>query len=190
MHELGHSIGISWFGGIDNTSYGLPRFPNKNYLYKDYRSVMNYQCIYEYTVLDYSDGANGPPFDQNDWQKIFVANFNYNAQFVYGSSHSKINYVDEGFDSNETGYIYDENLTRDIIDSMGGYSPVDPITVEWAALKLVEEDKYPQLKEVKILVKPNSPRGVWILFSEGKLDSNGKIQFYSQEEIIKNIVGD
>jgi len=188
MHELGHSIGIGSFKGIDNTSYGLPRFPNKNYFYKDYRSVMNYQCIYEFSVLDYSDGSNGPPYDQNDWQKIFIAGFNYNDPFVYDSSHSKKIFVDEGFDANDTGYIYDENLTQDIIDLMGGYSPVDPIKVEWAALKLVEVDKYPQFKEVKILVKPNSLEGRWILYSEGELDSNDKIQFYSQEKIIKNIM--
>jgi len=193
MHELGHSIGIgvSPFEGVDNMSYGLPRFPNKNYLYKDYRSVMNYQCIYEFSVLDYSDGRNGPPYDQNDWQKIFVAGFQYNDNlieepFFEPPGHDK--YVFDGLDPDDTGYIIDENLTQDVVKIMGQYSPVDPITVEWTVLRLVEADKYPQFKEIKILVKPNSPEGQWVQYCEGELDSEVKILFYSQEEIINSVL--
>jgi hypothetical protein len=193
MHELGHSngIGASPFEGVDNYSYGLPRFPNKNYLYKDYRSVMNYQCIYDYDVLDYSDGRNGPPYDQNDWQKMFIANFEYNdalieEPFFEPPGHDK--YVFDGLDPDDTGYILDENLTQKVIKLMSTYSPVDPITVEWAALRLVEADKYPELKEIKILVKPNVPDSKWVQYSEGELDIEGNLQFYSQDTIVNNIL--
>jgi len=190
MHELGHSIGLGGkdYEGIDNTSYGLlPRFPNKNYLYKDYRSVMNYQCIYEYTVLDYSDGSNGPPYDQNDWEKIFVATFEYNKENIEGGKSSGDDeQIFDVFGPGDTGYMYDENLTEYVIKMMRDYSPVNPITVEWAALKLVAANKNPQYKEVKILVKPCSPEGKWVQYSEGELDSDGNIVFYSQETVVNN----
>ena len=153
---------------------------------------MNYQCIYEYSVLDYSDGSNGPPYDQNDWEKIFVAGFQYNDNLIeepYFEPPGHDKYVFDGLDPDDTGYIYDENLTQDVIEMMGEYSPVDPITVEWAALRLVEADKYPEFKEVKILVKlVGSPEGKWVQYSEGELDSDGNIQFYSQETIVNNIL--
>ncbi len=193
MHELGHSIGLAGtsFEGIDNTSYGIPRFPSKNYLYKDYRSVMNYQCIYEYTVLDYSDGSNGPPYDQNDWGNIFVATFQYNKEDIEEpnlKSSGNDEQVFDGLEPEDTGYIYDENLTGYVIKMMKDYSPINPITVEWAALRLVDADKYPQYKEVKIMVKPGSPEGKWVQYSEGELDSDGNIVFYSQETIVNSVL--
>ncbi len=193
MHELGHSIGIgvSPFEGVDNTSYFLPRFPGKNYPYVDYRSVMNYQCIYDDRVLDYSDGSNGPPYDQNDWEKIFVAGFQYNdalieEPFFEPPGHDK--YVFDGLEPAATGYILDENLTQDVIEMMGDYSPVDPITVDWVALKLNEKDTYPDYRDIKILVKLGSPEGKWVQYAEGELDSEGKIQFYSQQDVIDEIM--
>ncbi len=193
MHELGHSIGIgvSPFEGVDNTSYLFPKFPGKNYKYVDYRSVMNYQCIRDTDLLDYSDGSNGPPYDQNDWEKLFVAGFQYNdalieEPFFEPPGHDK--YVFDGLEPATTGYILDENLTQDFIEMMGDYSPVDPITVEWVIFKLNKKDKYPNYRDIKILVKPCSPEGKWVQYDEGEIDSEGKIQFYSQQDVIDEIM--
>ena len=41
-------------------------------------SVMNYYNMYNKDLLDYSDGSNGAPYDQEDWKHIFVADFQYN----------------------------------------------------------------------------------------------------------------
>ena len=182
---------MSPFEGVDNVSYIFPKFPGKGYKYVDYRSVMNYQCIRDTDLLDYSDGSNGPPYDQNDWEKLFVATFQYNDALIeepYFEPPGHDKYVFDGLEPGATGYIYDENLTQDVIEMMGVYSPVDPITVDWVVLKLNEKDEYPDYKDIKILVKPGSPEGKWVQYAEGALDSEGKIQFYSQQELLDEVM--
>ena len=70
MHELGHSCGLSNvdFEGIDNMTHRSWLFPSEVWqnTYIDYRSVMSYYAMYDPSVLSYSDGSNGPPYDQND----------------------------------------------------------------------------------------------------------------------------
>ncbi len=195
MHELAHSFGISrWtFEGCDNISYGLPLFPKKEYKWVAYRSVMNYQCIYDPKLLDYSDGKNGPPYDQNDWEKFFIGEFQYNMEMIIDPSDRDVlnpDYIVWGeTEVGVTGYIYDENLTQDFIKSINGWSPVDPIQSNWIVFKLEDKNKYPNNKEVKILVQPKDvPFASWSEYAEGKLDSEGNIYFYSQQDVINNIM--
>ena len=192
MHELGHSIGLGGgqFEGVDNTSAGWPRFPNKNYPWVAYRSVMNYQCIYDRHVLDYSDGSNGPPYDQNDWEKIFVSAFQYNDALIEDpgiEGHGTFIFGEE--DHTVTGYVYDENLTQDFIEMIGDWSPVDPIGANWSVYKLVNKEDNPNCKDVKILAQSKDvPYAEWCEYAEGMFDSEGKITFYSQEDIIAEIM--
>ncbi len=62
MHELGHTLGLLGFEGIDNE--------NSRFLwYKEYwdwgtyRSCMNYRYVYK--LVDYSSGDDD--YDQDDW---------------------------------------------------------------------------------------------------------------------------
>ena len=50
--------------------------------------------------------------------------------------------------------------------------------------KLENQEKYPDYRDVKILVKPLVPEGLWIEYAEADLDENGEIQFYSQQALI------
>jgi hypothetical protein len=71
LHELGHSLGLVEFEGIDNTKYRAE--DQSTYPYLDYVSVMNY----DYFVLryfDYSHGLNGE-YDQNDWEVLDLTFF-------------------------------------------------------------------------------------------------------------------
>ena len=194
MHELGHSIGIgvSPFEGVDNISFFLPKFPGKNYKYVDYRSVMNYHCMRDTDLLDYSDGSNGPPYDQNDWEKLFVATFQYNAALIeepFFEPPGLDKYVYGETEIGVTGYVFDEELTEDFTENMGDWSPVDPIDANWSAFRLVDKDKYPHYKNVKILVQPTDvPYAEWAEYAEGNLDSEGNIKFYSQQDIIDEIM--
>ena len=194
MHELGHSVGISpWtFEGCDNLSYIESRAARKRYAetWGNYYSVLNYFCMYNMDLLDYSDGSNGPPYDQNDWLNLFVASFQYNTELV-----EEIFFEPPGFDKivygetevGVTGYVYDEELTENFVKSMNEWSPVDPIDANWLVFKLEDKDKYPNYKEIKILVQPDVPYAEWALFGEGSLDSDGNIQSYSQDDIIEDI---
>ena len=68
---------------------------------------------------------------------------------------------------------------------IGDWSPVDPIGANWSVYRLVDKEKYPDYKDVKILAQPKDvPYAEWSEYAEGMLDSEGKIQFYSQQDII------
>ena len=197
MHELGHSVGISpWtFEGCDNLTYLDGRAAKKQYEEtwgNNYMSVMNYYNIYKINLLDYSDGKNSAPYDQNDWLNLFVPSFQYNSELV-----EEIYFKPPGFDKivygeteeEVTGYTYDENLTEKYVKEIKGYSPVKPINANWLVFKLDDKEKYQNNSEIKILVQPNVPYAGWALYAEGKLDSDGNIKVYSQEDLINEIKG-
>lgn len=195
MHELGHSVGIQpWtFEGCDNLSYLGGRAAKKHYAetWGNYYSVMNYFVMYNTDLLDYSDGSNGPPYDQNDWLYLFVPTFQYNAELV-----EEIFFEPPGFDKvvygeteiGVTGYVYDEEMTEQFKKDVEEQSPVDPIGANWLVFRLQEKDKYPNYKEIKVLVQPDVPYAGWALYAEGELNSEGNIQFYSAQEIIDHIM--
>ncbi|UCF50512.1 MAG: hypothetical protein JSU91_03255, partial [Thermoplasmatales archaeon] len=133
MHELGHSVGISpWtFEGVDNLSAFGGRAAKKQYdqTWGNYYSVLNYYHMYDTKLLDFSDGSNGPPYDQNDWMMLFVPNYQYNSElieeiFFHPPGFDKIVYGET--ETEVTGYIYNETLTEKITRDMKGWSPVDP----------------------------------------------------------------
>lgn len=78
MHELGHSLGIGpWnVGGNDNISWVDGKEEKKAYMEKwgDYKSVMNYYYIWNYKIVDYSDGSHGAN-DVNDWELFDLTAF-------------------------------------------------------------------------------------------------------------------
>jgi hypothetical protein len=195
MHELGHTLGITpWsFEGCDNITYGFPHWPDKNYGWVDYRSVMNYQCIGDTKLLDYSHGTNGPPYDQNDWEMISLSYFQFNKELVPEPAnrdfHDSNIFVWGENEVGVTGYEYDENLTQNFISLIGSYSPVDPIEVEWKVFRLIDKEDYPNLKEIKILVKTKYvPYSSWSEYAEGDLDSEDNFLFYSQQSIIDDVM--
>jgi len=87
MHETGHSLGIApWnLGGNDNLTFVESKEAEKEYIKKwgNYRSVMNYYHIYDKTLVDYSDGSNGPG-DNNDWEIFDLTFFQQEAKAVEG----------------------------------------------------------------------------------------------------------
>jgi hypothetical protein len=68
LHELGHTLGI-YMGhppGCDNQLMRNP-FSLQYIIFRNYRSVMNYQ--YTYDIMDYSDGSHGFG-DYDDWDNM------------------------------------------------------------------------------------------------------------------------
>ena len=192
MHELGHSVGIHpWtFEGCDNLSYNDGKAARKRYdeTWGNYWSVMNYYHMYKTKLLDYSDGSNGPPYDQNDWEKLFVPTFQYNSELI-----EEPYFEPPGFDKiviNETkfevaGYVYEEELTEKFSAEIGTQSPVEPIKVEWMVYRLKEGVDYPSDNNLKVYARPITPSTDWILAQEGFVDSDGSIQFYSLDDVIE-----
>ncbi|MBS3773327.1 MAG: hypothetical protein KGY55_03915, partial [Candidatus Thermoplasmatota archaeon] len=71
MHELGHTLGLGSFEGVDNEK---SRFPwNREYWeWGPYRSCMNYRYVYK--LVDYSSGDD-EDYDQDDWETIDLTRF-------------------------------------------------------------------------------------------------------------------
>lgn len=145
-HELGHSLGLSlWtFQGVDNyTIYsqgGLLDTIRTKRAYAEvwggYESCMNYMYATGSEVVTYSDGSNGPPHDQNDWEHLYLPYFKLEADAVEDPTL----YYDDNFEELEgmetmrrawalpkdldipplktRDLRYDQNLTEKYMDSL------------------------------------------------------------------------
>jgi hypothetical protein len=193
LHEMAHSCSIDAdncaFGGIDNVSYASPIFPKKEYVetWGQYVSVMNYLYTHNSKVFDLSNGQNGPPYDQNDWGYMFVGYFQYNAKLI-----EEPYYEPQGGETlvqgewRVTGYTYDANLTEKFVQYIGDWSPIDPIKVNWSVYKLIDKEKNPDYREIKVFAQPKiKTTQQWVPYQEGDLDSEGNMQFYSFDDILK-----
>ncbi|HWR27090.1 MAG TPA: hypothetical protein VN377_01500 [Candidatus Thermoplasmatota archaeon] len=193
LHEMAHSCSIDadncHFGGIDNISMGTYLFPNKNYVktWGQYHSVLNYLYTNAPKTFDLSDGENGPPYDQNDWGYMFTGYFQYNANLIeepYYSAGTGETLVKSEF--RVTDYTYDANLTEQFVNYIGDYSPTDPIKVNWSVYKIIDKEKNPNYREIKIFAQPKIiTTQQWVLNREADLDANGTLQFYSFDELMK-----
>ena len=152
---------------------------------------MNYVYIYNKKLFDYSDGSNNPPYDQNDWDYIYIPTFQTD-------SISWEEPVDDGtFEVFEVvnnypgvvleGWELDEELTEEY-----GEKLVHLAIVKNADVKIqifVKKDSDGGERNLKIFGMPQvSPvHTVWSLVAEGELDSDNKVQLYSLQEQIEEI---
>lgn len=193
LHELGHSMGLlpETFPGNDIKGPASVRWPSMpadvydKYL-KLYHSIMNYNYIWkDRHLVDFSLGQNGAPYDQNDWNHIYLATFNRDARSVEQTT-------DKSFEDrvvfNETtypqvdGWVNATNMTKilstklhyTVYRNLGSsiYILVNPTAMGNSSWN------------VRVYARPNiTPFPViqsWTLVSEGHLNaSSGKVLFYT-----------
>ncbi|MEA2053607.1 MAG: hypothetical protein U9O96_00590 [Candidatus Thermoplasmatota archaeon] len=183
MHELGHSLGITpWtIQGCDNMSFAESREAKKSYqdTWCDYYSVMNYYYIYDYKLVDYSDGSNGQPYDQNDWEQIYLPTFRTECSVVEDPRFDppgadKI--VDEKVGISLDGWDYNEKLTKQYMEDMSGQSPVKSIPCNWSVYE--KTDSLSGGMNLRIYAKLAVPYSEWILVMEGYVDDGGNMNLY------------
>ncbi len=196
LHEFAHSCSVDAdncaFEGIDNASYGSPILPAKEYVetWGQYRSVLNYLYCHNPSVFDLSDGKNGPPYDQNDWGMIYPGYFEFNSNLVeepyYHPTGGEA--VVRNDRPNVSGYVYDSNLTEKFVTQIQDWSPMDPIKVNWSVFRLIDKEQYPNYKEIKVFAQPKiKTTQIWELYEEGNVDTEGNLQFYSFDNLLKEI---
>jgi len=84
-----------------------------------------------------------------------------------------------------TGYTYDANLTETFVRSIGDWSPIDPIKVNWSVYKLIDKEHHPNARMIKVFAQPKiKSTQQWVLNQEADLDSEGNIQFYSFDVVL------
>ena len=197
LHELGHSIGllpITFYGNdIQPKSWGdrYPNMPESEYnkYVENYHSVMNYNYIHlDKTLFDYSDGSNGAPYDQNDWDYIYLPTFQTD-----GISFEEP--VDETFEDFEIvnnypgvileGWELDESLSSNLESNAEDFVTVKNADVEIIVYK--ETNTEHGKNRIKVYAKPviEPTFALWSLVSEGYVDSDGIVEFYSIGNLIQ-----
>ena len=203
LHELGHSIGLlpSEYPGVDiMTPVGLryPNMPAKEYeqYLNDYHSIMNYQWMWkDRKLFDYSTGSNGAPYDQADWDHIYVPTFQTDA-VSYEES------VDESFEDFEIvndyqgvqlkGWIYNENLTNEYFGELTRLVYVKNTNCSMRVYVKTQNGSH-DLQDVRVYAMPNvSPtHTVWSLVAQGTLTPTRELTIYSLQkridDVLKNI---
>jgi hypothetical protein len=191
MHELGHSIGLNpWtFEGCDNISAFSKGDPRKEYASKwgdNYLSVMDYYNLYDRNLLDYSYGTNGPPYDQNDWMKLYLPSFQVNSETVedstavppaYDLTDLNVNAIDR-LEFGLENWEYKEELTEEFSKEMGtsDWYPTSPQTVNWRVYKRTNDD-YQSDRNVRIYAQPYDVLFAdFFLVYEGYLNGDAEIQ--------------
>jgi hypothetical protein len=186
MHEMGHSLGMfSWnYEGIDNLTYAdsLASWKQYDNTWGQYESVMNYFHTYDYnTLMDYSDGSNGPPYDRNDWLHISMANFQIEstviADVTYESPGKKF-IINETIEFMYPGWEYSENLTSQFLEENVENSPVEPIEVEWRVYHYVGNETLTSGRTLRMYARPlvEPTYSQWSLIYEGYYDAENTIQ--------------
>ena len=186
LHELGHSLGLmpTTFYGIDILSNDQEnRWPTQltaeqydNYC-EQYYSVMNYDYIFgkNKKFFDYSDGSNGPTYDQNDWDHIYLPAFQTDSA-AYEESQPTIDktmedqeVVRENQELELSGYTYDKNLTEKYTNELSTLTYISNIDCNYMIyFKNYSEDE----KDVLVYAKPKVDPTValWTLVAEGMLN--------------------
>ena len=151
---------------------------------EEYHSIMNYGYINnDRTLFDYSDGSNGPPYDQNDWEYIYLPSFQLDM----------ISYeepTDDSFEDFEVindypgvlldGWTYDENLTKTYERDFKDLVTVKNTDV---SIQIYRRNDSGTGRNIRVYAMPTvyPTFAVWSLVAEGMVDDELSISFYSQE---------
>jgi hypothetical protein len=85
-----------------------------------------------------------------------------------------------------TDYTYDANLTKQYVDYIGTYSPIEPIKVNWSVYRLDDKEKNPTFHDIRIYAQPKIiTTQQWVFNQEADLDANGNLVFYSFDQLMK-----
>jgi hypothetical protein len=183
LHELGHSMGLIpiLYPGVDIMG-PVNRWPSmdpdeyERYL-TEYHSVMNYDYIYkDKTLFDFSDGSNGPPYDLNDWEHLYLPCFETNTIIFEEPSGLDPSFEDIEVVNNYPGVIldgweYDENFTLENKQEIEQYVKVKNTKVDLQVF--VKSDKeHEDERHLRLYAKPTVEPfyAEYVLIAEGYLD--------------------
>ena len=199
LHELGHSLGLlsGEFIGIDASGPVENKYPSMtqeeyNKYISSYHSVMNYGVLWkDKKFFDYSDGSNGAPYDQNDWDHFYLPTFKIEATSIEETVDNTFEDIEE-VRKNPTpsleGWTYDETLTNQYVNKLTTLAKAKNAKSDIMIYKA--EEVSDSGRNIRIYAKPNvhPAYALWSLIAEGNLDTDEKIQFYSEEKIIADIM--
>ena len=188
MHEMGHTIGLSgtYFEGVDMyLERGLsPKTFARNAEVKktwgQYYGIMNYLYIYDKKLLDYSDGNNGPPYDQNDWMHIYLPSFQ-TPDLSLESATFDTEALDElgaigRLEYHMNNWTYCSDLTETYIREYYRGSPVEPIPCDIRVYQRIDQTTSQQSSwKYRVFAQPQvqPTDSEYVLIHEGFIDTDG-----------------
>jgi hypothetical protein len=154
---------------------------------------MNYFHIFNYSLVDYSDGSNGPPYDQNDWLEMYLPMFHTELPVVSDPTYivpGKDKVVIKEFECPLDGWQYNESLTEKFVQESGDWSPIEPIKCNWKIFVRNESTTYPSERNIRIYAQPIFqttiiPPSAWSLIFEGTLLPDFSIDLGQLNTLIK-----
>jgi len=153
---------------------------------------MNYGVLWkDKKFFDYSDGSNGAPYDQNDWDHFYLPTFKIEATSIEETVDNTFEDIEE-VRKNPTpsleGWTYDETLTNQYVNKLTTLAKAKNAKSDIMIYKA--EEVSDSGRNIRIYAKPNvhPAYALWSLIAEGNLDTDEKIQFYSEEKIIADIM--
>ena len=215
MHETAHTLGIYTpnIEGNDNHSalFALNPFSKEGREYAktwgQYYSVTNYywstMMDWKKVLFDYSDGSNGPPYDYNDWEYLYLPFFQMEATFVEDVDatppcHDRI--VFENLtDLYLTGWFLNEELTdtyeNDLQQRYDNKITIsEPLAngLNWRIYTHIENYSSTNITNIRIYGQPRIPPTIdkyagWSMIWEGTVDMYGNISIYDQQGITNEI---
>ena len=206
LHELGHSLGLmpTTFTGVDVlTGDKEGRWPTQlseeeyEKYCEQYYSIMNYGYIFgplskQRKLFDYSNGSNGAPYDQNDWDFFYLPAFQID-QAAYEEAQPQIDnsiedqeVVLKNIDLEIAGWEYDENLTNEYMNELSSLTFVSNADCHYKIYLKTDEElaKQESNRNVRVYSRPkvDPTITVWSLVAEGKLDKDeNTLEFYSYD---------
>lgn len=207
MHELGHELGLKpeEFKAVDisPTVNRYPSMPESEYnsYVTNYYSIMNYYYIYgglvggpqvrkARTLFDFSHGSNGAPYDQNDWEHLYLPTFIIDAPVIEQASDESFEdqvAVLKGVNITSKDWMYKENLTQQYEKANMNTRYFDTIGFDFKVFEYNGPDSN-QNRSIRVYARPrvNLSYTRWTLIAYGKVDSSNNVIFYSQQEQINN----
>jgi len=190
LHEIGHSLGIApWtFEGNDNLTFAAGRTEKQQYenTWGDYYSVMNYLYIYDKNLIDYSDGSNGSPYDQNDWAHFYLPTFEIESNAVEDpiiEPPGKERLINETVEPIQGDWVLDINFTKEYITVFSEIVNIKNTDVEYRVYVFDNESLIQDNQQsIKVFARPDvfPTYAEWSLIAEGHITEDGVIALYSQ----------
>ncbi len=153
---------------------------------------MNYFHIYNYNLIDYSDGSNGPTYDQNDWMEFYLPTFQKEMEVIEDptlENPGTDRVVIEDNNCTLKGWIYNDSLTIDFVIRTGNWSPIEPVKCRWKIFLRNETTYYPSDRNVRLYAQPIFYSTIvqppyWTLIFEGVLNADNSIDLCGLEDLI------
>ena len=200
LHEMGHSLGLmsTTFYGVDIlTGDQESKWPTQlskeeydNYC-EQYYSIMNYGYIFGTTkeqirCFDYSDGSNGAPYDQNDWDYLYLPSFQTD-QTSYEEAQPMIDKTMEDLEiviiDNELeiiGWEYNETITKANSHDLLQLSFVSNADCQYRIYVKKNEAQDTELttNDIRVYARPNvyPTFAEFVLIYEGTINNDQSIQ--------------